>query len=314
MFNNNYTDTYPTVKRKSLTRILAAGRMASMSERPIITLTTDFGTTDGYVGTMKGVMLNIAPQAHLVDITQEIAPQDVKQAAYVLYTTYRFFPPQAVHLVVVDPGVGSSRRPIAVSSSHGTFVGPDNGVFSYVLSEESVAAGAELANSRYHLPLVSQTFHGRDIFAPAAAHLAAGVPIGELGPVAGNLVTLSRPRLEITSQRLKGEVLHTDHFGNVITSIGRLLWKEDELSFRPAFRQRSEERTLCAPGEISVVVGGPPLGDREIRGLHRAYAGVQRGQLLALVGSGGHVEIAVREGSAAERLGLEPRDPVELHW
>ncbi|MBS3783198.1 MAG: SAM-dependent chlorinase/fluorinase [Anaerolineae bacterium] len=287
-----------------------------MSERPrpMITLTTDFGTTDGYVGTMKGVMLDIAPRARLVDITQQIAPQNIRQAAYVLYTIYRFFSSQTVHLVVVDPGVGSSRRSIAIYSSHGTFVGPDNGVFSYVMTEESVEAVVELADSRYHLPSVSQTFHGRDVFAPVAAHLAAGVPISELGPPVITPVALPRPRLEITPHRIRGEVLHTDHFGNVITSIGRLLWRGDELTFTPAFLQRSEERTRFAASDVSVVLGAPAPGDREIHGLHRTYADVERGAVLALVGSEGHVEIAVREGNAAERLGLQPRVPVELHW
>ena len=299
-------------------------RMERMNELPIVTLTTDFGTADGYVGTMKGVILDIAPQAQLADITHEIAPQDVGQTAYVLYTAYRFFPSRSVHLVVVDPGVGSARRPIAVRLSHGTFVGPDNGVFSYVMAEESVETIVELADTRYRLPWVSQTFHGRDIFAPAAAHLAAGVPIQELGPAVSDPVTLPIPHLEIGPQGVSGEVLHTDHFGNVITSIGRLLWRGDELSLAPAFQQQSNRvmpqphARLAAYEAVVVARGSSPDGsprqNREIRGVHRTYADVEPGEVLALVGSEGHLEIAVREGNGAERLGLQPGDPVELRW
>ncbi len=283
-----------------------------MEKRPIVTLTTDFGVADAYVSTMKGAMLAIAPQAQLVDITHDIAAQDVRQTAYILYTAYRFFPSRAVHLVVVDPGVGSARRPIAVHTSHGTFVGPDNGVFGYVMAEESVSGVVELAAPQYRLPSVSHTFHGRDIFAPAAAHLAAGVPIDELGPAVTDPITLPLPRLEIGSHRIDGEVLHTDHFGNVITSLGRLIWKGNELSLTPAFRQENSEQARFAADEAVVVAGGTPPGERKIRGVHHTYADVRRGEVLALVGSEGHLEIAVREGSGAERLGLKPGDPVEL--
>jgi S-adenosylmethionine hydrolase len=287
-----------------------------MNTRPIITLTTDFGVADGYVGTMKGVILDIAPHAQLVDITHEITPQDVRQTAYVLYTATPFFPPHTVHLVVVDPGVGSARRPIAVRSAWGTFVGPDNGVFSYVMAaavadgeSTQIEAVVELANPRYRLLQVSHTFHGRDIFAPAAAHLAAGVPIDQLGPAVPDPVTLPLPRLEVSPNVVRGEVLHADHFGNVITSIGRLLWSGDELSLEPVFRGRSGQKARFQADQAHVMAGG-----REIPRLHRTYADVKPGEVLALVGSEGHVEIAVREGSGADRLNLRPGDPVELRW
>jgi hypothetical protein len=280
----------------------------------IITLTTDFGLADGYVGTMKGVMLAIAPQARLVDITHDITPQDIRQTAYVLYTAYRFFPAQTIHLVVVDPGVGSARRPIALQTSHGTFVGPDNGVFSYVMAEEQVDGVFELADSRYRLPSVSHTFHGRDIFAPAAAHLATGVDIDELGPPAPDPFAMPPPHMEIGPRDIRGEVLHTDRFGNAITSIGVLLWKGDDVSLTPAFRQRREKvaphrQVRFRADEVLLCAGG-----QEMRGLHRTYADVEPGDLVALIGSEGHVEIAVREGSGAGRLGLQPGDRVELRW
>jgi S-adenosylmethionine hydrolase len=290
--------------------------MSGMNRRPIITLTTDFGVADGYVGTMKGVILDIAPHAQLVDITHEIAPQDVRQTAYVLYTTVPFFPPHTVHLVVVDPGVGSARRPVALRSTVGTFVGPDNGIFSYVMAADFAAGQAteieaivELANPSYRLPQVSHTFHGRDIFSPAAAHLAAGVPIDQLGPAVPDLITLPVPRLEVGPKVIRGEVLHADHFGNVITSIGRLLWSGDKLALEPAFGRQGRETAGFKAKNTVVVAGG-----REIGRVHRTYAEVGHGQLVALVGSEGHLEIAVREGSGAERLGLKAGDPVELHW
>lgn len=279
-----------------------------MEQAPLVALLTDFGTADGYVGTMKGVVLGIVPDARLVDISHEIAPQDVRQAAYVLYTAYCFFPPHTVHLIVVDPGVGSTRRPIAVRTSVGSFVAPDNGVLSYVMAREDVEAVVELADPRYRLPEVSHTFHGRDIFSPAAGHVAAGVPIEALGPPVPDPVTFPAPRLEISVQGVAGEVLHVDHFGNVITSVGLLSWTESELTLEPAFGDvgGGERVRFQAAGAVVVVAG------HEIAGVHRTYAEVAPGETLALVGSEGHLEIAVREGNAARKLGLRAGDPVVL--
>lgn len=292
-----------------------------MAQTPLVTITTDFGLVDGYVGMMKGVVLNIAPNAQIVDISHEIAPQDVRRAAYVLYTAYPFFPPHAVHLVVVDPGVGSARRPIAFRTQSGSFVGPDNGVFSYVMAQESVEAMVELADLRYHLPgKRSYTFHGRDVFAPAAAYLATGVPMSALGPSVSDPVMFSPPYLEIADKRIAGEVWHVDHFGNVITSIGVLAWSEQDcLTLTPAFRGagsmeqeaggEGRETLRFGAGKAMVVVAG-----REVVGIHRSYAEVACSQVAVLVGSNGHLEIAVREGNAAERLGLGPGDEVVLRW
>lgn len=281
-----------------------------MEAIPLITLTTDFGAADGYVGTMKGVILTIAPTARLVDISHHIAPQNVRQAAYVLYTAYPFFPPHTVHLVVVDPGVGSARRAIAVRTPAGAFVGPDNGVLSYVMANENepVEAIVELTNPRYQLPRVSHTFHGRDLFAPAAAHLAAGVPIAALGPPVHDPVTLPLPRLDVSHESISGAVLHADRFGNIVTSIGRLSWNEDALALDPAFRGAGGgERTQFEASRATVVAGKEKLDS-----IHRTYAQVEPGAILALVGSDGYLEIAVREGSAADRLGLQPGDPITV--
>ncbi len=323
-------------RRGGLTSPSLPCRIPPVEQIPLVTLTTDFGTADGYVGTMKGVILGIAPDAQLVDISHEIAPQNVRQAAYVLYTAYPFFPSHTVHLVVVDPGVGGARRLIALRTSSGYFVGPDNGVFSYVMAREPVEALVELADPRYRLPWVSHTFHGRDVFAPAAAHLAAGVPITALGTSVRDPVIFPPPCLEVAPDGVTGAVLHADHFGNVITSIGRLVWRGDGLSLEPAFQEargrrqeagsrrqeagskrqeagsRGQEtggggRVRFEAGEATVVIGG-----RKIIGVHRTYAEVECGEVLALVGSEGHLEIAVRGGNAAQRLGLRPGDTVVL--
>jgi S-adenosylmethionine hydrolase len=285
-----------------------------MEQMPLVTITTDFGAVDGYVGTMKGVVLSIAPSARIVDISHEIAPHDIRQAAYVLYAAYPFFPLQTVHLVVVDPGVGSARRPVALRTPAGSFVGPDNGVLSYVIAREPVEAMVELADPDYHLPGGrSHTFHGRDIFAPAAAYLAAGTPLSALGPPVTDLITFPLPRLEIADEGITGEVLHVDHFGNVVTSIGILAWSgPDRLTLTPAFRgagRLGRETLRLRADRVTVLVAG-----QRVVGVRRSYAEVASDQIAVLVGSSGHLEIAVREGNAAETLGVDRGDEVVLRW
>jgi S-adenosylmethionine hydrolase len=189
--------------------------------RPMLALLTDFGHGDGYVGIMKGVMLGIAPDAQLVDITHDVAPQNVASAAWILASSYHYFPRGTVFTCVVDPGVGSTRQPIALHAGHWFFVGPDNGLFSYALAEQPVHEAVLLSQAAYHLPQVSATFHGRDIFAPVSAHIAQGVALKELGPA---LDPASLQRLAISpaqreGDRIVAQVLHIDHFGNLITTI-----------------------------------------------------------------------------------------------
>jgi S-adenosylmethionine hydrolase len=208
-------------------------------------------------------------------------------------------------LVVVDPGVGTERRAIALRTPEGSFVGPDNGVFTYVLAEAETWTAVELTNAEYHLPGVSDTFHGRDLFAPAAAHLAAGVPLEELGRSLTNLSLLPLPRLTVSRNRVEGEVLHADRFGNLITSVGRLWWQEDHLVLVPAFGQRS-----APAAEFPASTARVELAERTLTGVHRTYGAVPMGRSLALVGSSGFLEIGVRQGSAAEELGACRGEPV----
>jgi hypothetical protein len=254
----------------------------------LITLTTDFGLADSYVGAMKGVILGIDSTATIVDISHDIAPQDVREAAYVIYTAYPYFPPDTVHVVVVDPGVGSRRRAIALRAAQAHFVAPDNGVLSYVLTREGMREAVSLTNSMYHRSTVSHTFHGRDIFAPVAAYLARGVPLTELGESLVEIATFSLPQPQVLPDGgMVGHVLHTDRFGNLILDI--------------------RERDFVLDGVIILEVAG-----RHIRGLGRTFTDVPVGELVAYLGSSGHLEIAVRGGNAAQSLGVKRGDKVLL--
>ncbi len=282
--------------------------MGHMNAQPTIMLLTDFGLQDAYVGVMKGVLLRLCPRARQADLTHAIAPQNVRQAAYTLWSAYRYFPPDTVFLVVVDPGVGTSRAPIAVQTSHGHFVAPDNGVLSYTLRELEVRRVVRLDNPTYHLQPTSRTFHGRDIFSPAAAYLACGVPIAELGTSQDGWQQLAPPILHAEGALLRGEVLHIDHFGNVITSIGRLDWTNvHTLHLTPAFGVDTASALDFSAQRCTVTVGG-----RALHGVQPTYGAVSVGTLAALVGSSGMLEIGVNQGHAAQTLGVTLGDEVTL--
>ncbi|MCZ2097962.1 MAG: SAM-dependent chlorinase/fluorinase, partial [Anaerolineae bacterium] len=263
-----------------------------------------FGTTDTYVGVMKGVMLNICPDLQLVDLTHAVQPQNVKQAAFLLLNSYAYFPPGTVFLVVVDPGVGGDRKPIAVRAGEYTFVAPDNGVLTYILRELGAFQAVELSNPAYRLP-ASNTFHGRDIFAPTAAHLAAGVPFEQFGAAVEQPVFLPLPSLIVKSQHIVGEVLHIDHFGSVATSIGWLHWSDQQLVLQSRFGEALP--LMLAPDSATAIIGDQPI-DR----IRRTYADVESGEALALVGSSGYLELSVNQGSFAAQFGVKIGDPVEL--
>ncbi len=272
-----------------------------------IALLTDFGTTDMYVGVMKGVIRRICPDAALVDITHHIEPQNVRQAAFALMASHSYFPPGTVFLVVVDPGVGTTRRPIAVRGGDNIFVGPDNGVLTYALAGTTPLSIVELNNSAYHLPEVSDTFHGRDLFAPAAAYLAGGVKLEELGTAADSMFVLPTPALLVSGKTISGEVTQIDRFGNVITSIGYLHWvNAGRLRLSPRF---GDQHT---PVPLNAEESRVELNSTVQHGIRHTYGDAPRGELLALVGSSGFLELAVNQGSAAARLGVEIGDRVEL--
>jgi S-adenosyl-L-methionine hydrolase (adenosine-forming) len=258
--------------------------------KPIITLLTDFGLQDGYVASMKGAILSICPEANLVDITHEVPPQDIRFAAFVLHSVYTGFPRGTIHVVVVDPGVGTARKGIAIHTSDAVLVGPDNGVFSWILRMTPEYEARVLESTEYQRPQVSATFHGRDIFAPAAAHIGNGVPIELFGPSHMPFVAeWTVPRL--TAGALHGEVIHIDRFGNAVTNI---IAKDLE-----RFSPRMEHFRVRA-------------GGRDILGLSRTYGDHPPDTILALIGSCDHLEIAVGMGDCARKLGLEVEDPVTV--
>ena len=197
----------------------------------VITLTTDFGTRDWFVGTMKGVIASIAPRSTVVDLTHDLPPGDIRGGAFALAASHRFFPKGTIHVAVVDPGVGSRRKAIAVQTAKGVFVGPDNGVLSWALAKEKIRAIHALENEAYFLQPVSRTFHGRDIFAPVAAHLSRGVPIQKLGPALKDFVRLDWPEPRVRRGGFEGEVVYIDRFGNAITNLeGGLVEGSDRAS------------------------------------------------------------------------------------
>jgi S-adenosyl-L-methionine hydrolase (adenosine-forming) len=274
---------------------------------PIITLMTDFGTQDGYVGAMKGVILGIQPQVRIIDITHNIEAQNIEQAASILSDYYPFYPPHTVHVVVVDPGVGSARDPIAVETSRGKFIAPDNGVLTHMLYAEKQWKAVRLENAQYWLPNPSNTFHGRDIFSPAAAHLAGGVPLDDLGLPMNDLYHFSVPDLSITSQFIKGEVVRIDHFGNVITNIKNLVWIDDStLEFqRPGSDDKPAKRLDARKAHVMI-------SWHSMDGIYKTFSDAPKGQRLALVGSGGQLEISVNQGNASEVMAIKVGDPVTI--
>jgi S-adenosylmethionine hydrolase len=193
----------------------------SLPSHSVIALMTDFGIGDGDVGVLKGVMLSIAPQVQMVDITHDVAPQHVASGAWILAAAYRYFPKGTVYLCVVDPGVGSKRLPIAVHAGNWFFVGPDNGLFSYIYAEQEIYEAVAITDEAYHLSDTSYTFHGRDIFAPIAAHITRGVPLAEMGPTLdpATLTRLDTIAPQRWSGKIPASIVHVDHFGNLITNI-----------------------------------------------------------------------------------------------
>ncbi len=258
---------------------------------PTLTLTTDFGLKDGFVGTLKGVIWSICPSAQIADISHIIAPQNVLEGAFALWRAYPFFPAGSVHLAVIDPGVGTLRRSLAAHLGVHYFVGPDNGLFTPMF-EDAEKSGwrleiVHLTNTQYFLADISHTFHGRDIFAPVAAHLANGVPLAELGPGISDPVRLPMPRPEKTLTGWRAHVTVVDIFGNLTTDL-------------PA-------AALTEPERVRFQMHG-----REVRGLVASYGHRQPGKLVALVDSENFVEIAIVNGSAAQVLGAEVGDVIDV--
>jgi S-adenosylmethionine hydrolase len=256
-----------------------------VARNPIITLTTDFGNNDHFIGTMKGVILSIEPDAQIIDICHSVQAFDVLDGALTISQAYSYFPTGTIHMVVVDPGVGTARRPLIVSSDRQHFVAPDNGVLSLIYQREQRLSARHVTGEHYFLQPVSNTFHARDVFSPVAAYLAKGVDPEKFGEAVSDFVRFSAPKPKpVNANTLRGVVLKVDRFGNLITNItpqdAPMLFKEN-------------------PGAFKIVVG-----QREIREIKDAYAQGAPGEVFGILGSMGYLEIAANRGAAAQVLGV----------
>ena len=253
----------------------------------VITLLTDFGLMDGYVGSMKGVILRISPSVQIVDIAHDISPGDIDAAAFVLAQTHTYFPKGTIHVIVVDPGVGSERRALAVKSPQAFFIAPDNGVLKWIYHYYDDVTVVSLTESHYFLEM-SHTFHGRDVFAPVAAHLTTGLSFDKLGQRITDYISGSIPVPQQIDRTLTGEIIHVDHFGNLISNV----------SHQYVFDKKIESIQI---GEIVL--------DR----LSSSYCEKQIGDPLAIFGSHGYIEVAVNKGNAAQHLNLEKGAKISIH-
>lgn len=266
--------------------------MATGRQHEVITLLSDFGTGSDYVAAMKGVILNIAPDVRLIDLSHEVPRHGVRAGAFLLRSVAPYFPRGTVHIAVVDPGVGTERKGLIVAAGGQYLVGPDNGLLFPAAERLGLEAVYEISSERYMLPNVSVTFHGRDVFAPIGAHLARGVPLEEIGRKIDRWVGLSFGRGRLKENRLVGKVIYIDSFGNVITDI------PGEMALEVAEWGR----------ELEVIVRAARVRVR----LLQAYGLAGEGELILLIGSHGNLELAVNRGSAAELLGPEPGDELEI--
>jgi S-adenosylmethionine hydrolase len=261
---------------------------------PIITLTTDFGIKDGNVGAMKGVIWGICPDAKIADLTHMIGPQNVQEAAFLIGRSIPYFPKDAIHVVVVDPGVGTARRPMAARIGDWFYVGPDNGTITFLLTraeqENWPTQFVQLDRKKYWLPTVSFVFHGRDIFSPVAAHLANGVPLTDLGTVFSDPVRLQIAKPAQIKNGWRGEIIHVDHFGSVVSNI-----RVENLGEAMAYKEKIHVR----------------LNSVEIEGMVDTFGQRPVGEVVALLGSTGNLIVSVVNGSAANKLGVKVGDVIE---
>lgn len=263
----------------------------------IITLLTDFGTDDEYVGVMKGVILSVNPAARIVDISHAVDPQDILQAAFLFDAAWPYFPKGTVHVLVIDPGVGSRRAIVALKKNDHTFIAPDNGVLTLILETNGIDEAVRIENRALFLKPVSDTFHGRDILAPVSARLSAGLAVKELGSRIDHrtLVRLSVPKPAQTRQNeMSGTVISVDRFGNMITNIHQT----DLTAFLSGASNRSPDIRI---------------GQKIISGIHRSYHEAASGAPLAIIGSRRYLEIAVRCGDAAKYFKAKKGDPVRIN-
>lgn len=268
-----------------------------------ITLTTDFGLKDPFVGIMKGVILNVNPKAKIVDISHEIAPQNILEASLILRDAYRFFPPRTIHVVVVDPGVGTPRRPILITTQKYYFIGPDNGIFTFVYENEEHRV-IHITADHYFLPSKDSTFHGRDIFAPIAGWLSKGIHIDNFGENINDYVRINIPKPKlINNEILEGEIIYIDRFGNLASNISRDNLKD---LLKPVPGQVQESETSIVEGKsLKIMIKG-----QEITGINKFYAQSAGRIPAAIINSSGLLEIYIYQGNAEKGLGIKKGDKI----
>ena len=262
----------------------------------VITLLTDFGTDDEYAGVMKGAILSVNPKAFPVDITHQIDPQDLIQAAYTINAFYRFFPPNTVHVTVVDPGVGTRRGIVALKTEKFCFLAPDNGVLTLLLEESRAEEAVWVQNSDYFLNNISRTFHGRDIFAPVAGYLSKGLALNRLGPKAeiSQLKRLDLPGIEILENKsIEGRIISVDRFGNLVTNIGA-----------------ETIDSLCAGNPE--IIPAVEIGGIVVEGISDSYSDVPTRKPLMIIGSRNLLEISVKQGEAGRLSGKKKGDKIRI--
>lgn len=275
-------------------------------KQPLIALLTDFGTSDPYVGIMKGILAGISPETRLIDLTHHIPPGDIQQGAFALWQSSLDLPSGTIFLAVVDPGVGTERKAICLDCAGQRFIGPDNGLFSFLLYGKEYHVW-ELSNPTYQLSTPGSTFHGRDIFAPAAAHAANGILGEKLGNPVKSIIHLAEPILELEVNSLSGEVLSSDIFGNLFTSLGRFHNKDsNDLILRSWINQ-----TKCKIKDRSCV---EILVKKKTLPLVRTFSAIPEGNCAGLIGSTGLLEIVCNLGSAKNILDLKRGDPILIRW
>ncbi len=270
-----------------------------------IALLTDFGIDDPYVGIMKGIISGISPGTPMIDITNQIPPGDIKRGAFVLWQAAQDFPRGTIFLCVVDPGVGTERKPIFLQIGDQIYIGPDNGLFSYLLYNSEFRCH-ELSNLEYQMKKPSATFHGRDIFAPAAAYAARSISGDQFGPKVTSLNKLAKPTLSSSESSLSGEILSQDHFGNLFTSLGRFVYKNNSLHYRSWIE--NEKLQIDDPTNIQIQVNNHQLP------LVRTFATIGHGVCAGLIGSTGLLEIVANQSSAKSLLGIGKGASVSLVW
>ncbi len=254
---------------------------------------TDFGEDDFFVASLKGVIAKINPPARIIDITHRLPSFDIKAGSFILFSSYKYFPARTIFLVVVDPGVGTSRKILLAETDNYFFIAPDNGVLSLVLEEEGIRQLREVTNQNYFLPEQSRTFEGRDKMAPAAAWLSRGISCEEFGPEANSYEKYNTEKPQIKRDEIIGHILYIDKFGNLITNI-----PEGMLKF---LQKKTGKKKLSLSIE-----------DMEITSFEQSYSSVKKGELIFLVGSVGLIEIAAKESSAAQRLKIKNGDEVKI--